>query len=108
MKKLISTLAVALILVPSITLGNFFSGYDYLSLTSEAARIAYVRGVQDGYVAGIASAGGKDVRLAPDGVTVDQIVVIFEKYLKDTPEKLHSPAVVLINEAVKKAFPQKQ
>ena len=108
MKTLISTLAAALILVPSITLGNFFSGSDYLSLTSEAARAAYVRGVQDGYVAGIASAGGKDLRLAPDGVAVDQIIVIFEKYLKENPEKVHSPAVVLINEAIKKAFPKKQ
>jgi len=43
----------------------------------------------------------------PDEVTETQILRVFLKYLDEHPEKLHYPAVVMLIESVRHAFPCK-
>ena len=66
----------------------------------------YMLGFDDGYNAANFVAGNKNmVYCIPSGVTSDQLVDIFIKYLNDHPESLHEKAQFLALSSLLKAFP---
>jgi len=64
------------------------------------------RGYIDGVYAGY-SIGAQSNFVIPDGVTSDQLVSIFIKYVENNPKKLHWDASFLVVESLEEAFPAK-
>ena len=60
------------------------------------------------YVLGMSDALVDDEKICPShGVLDQQIALVVKKYLSDHPESLNRDAVVLVEDALKKAFPCK-
>lgn len=73
------------------------------------ATAAYCLGYISGYVDGMSVESvrtGVNRYCAPEtGATYDQYVLIVQKWLKDHPEKLHTPKMMAIEQALADAFP---
>lgn len=69
--------------------------------------VAFVTGVHDAMGA-CDSLKSLDKICTPQGATVRQLVAVVSKYLKDNPSKWDQPAVVLVMNALRQAFPCKK
>lgn len=59
-----------------------------------------------GYVNGVAdSLDSHQLISRPEGVTTGQTVAVVIKYMQDHPESLHLPSIVLVTNALTKAWP---
>lgn len=112
MKHSLSRL-LALVVTLSISMGSsatLFTGNDLQPYCADqddtfmfAQCLAYIRGVDDGYLIGLS----KQVKLycIPDNVTLGQTAKIVSKFLEENPEHLHQPAQSLVYAALYIAFP---
>jgi hypothetical protein len=72
---------------------------------------AYIRGVMD--MVYLMNQGYRDAGLSnaavniciPDKATTGQVIRTVTKFMRDTPEMLHEPEIVLVLSALKKGFP---
>ena len=112
MKHLLSRV-LALVVTLSISMGSsatLFTGNDLQPYCADqddtfmfAQCLAYIRGVDDGYLIGLS----KQVKLycIPDNVTLGQTVKVVSKHLENHPEELHDLAVTQVYKALMRAFP---
>lgn len=83
-----------------------YTGNDlYEDLISESEWQLW-RGI--GYISGIVDALDEVYFSISIGVQVIQVRDVIVKYLEEYPEKRHERAVLLVTEALKKAFPKKE
>jgi Rap1a immunity proteins len=70
---------------------------------------AYIRGVSEGFMRGLALSDKLQERIIycppTDGVSAEQARLIVEKYIRDHPKKLNEQASFLIEDALLGAFP---
>lgn len=93
--------------------GGFWSGNDLVERMREWDKeeagvkgVSYAdAGIYVGYVAGVFDALGGIMWKSQDNVTIGQTCSIVSKYLKNHPEMWNKPAVNLIVDALKEAFP---
>ena len=101
----LSTTAHAKELLPSGATGNDY----YAACKTTAQDSPYIDGVCDGYLSGVVDT--LNIRMktpvfcVPDGVTNGQTKAIFEKYLKEHPEKRDAPIIALLAFALHDAWP---
>jgi len=71
------------------------------------SEVTFGEGYYLGYVTGVreASAFLFDI---PSGVTAGQLAHVVAKYLKEHPKRWAEPALVLVIDAIREAFPQKK
>jgi hypothetical protein len=70
--------------------------------------IGYVSGFLDGMSVAVTSTGGRqNVCLPQRGITNDQAIRIFVKYLRDNPQTLHETGRMSLYISLAKAFPCK-
>ncbi len=65
---------------------------------------SYLSGVFDAYSQS-SNRANRGQFCIPDNVTFPQKILVIIKYLNDHPEKLNSPAPLLINESLQEKFP---
>jgi hypothetical protein len=67
--------------------------------------VGFVQGVTDGYATAISLYTGIAIYCEPPGVTLQQRVLITEKYLNSHPEVINQEASSLVLVAMREAFP---
>ena len=95
--------AILLIAVPA----NALTGNDLKRYADEGEKNpqSIIRGVFFGYVLGAVESCSPSQCCVPEGVNNKQMVDVVVKYLKDHPEELRFPAIVLIQKAISMAWP---
>jgi hypothetical protein len=71
---------------------------------------AYLSGITDLHVVVTLARPGREMKpifCTPEGVTIEQVVLVVAKHLRDHPEELHYQAVALVVGALVDAFPCK-
>jgi hypothetical protein len=61
-----------------------------------------------GFIVGLHDVLEKSRMICTDKTTRGQIAAVITKFLNDNPARWNEPAVVLVSEALKKAFPCKK
>jgi len=85
-----------------LTTFSFTCGSDYLD-SPEVAKITYVVGVIDKFLCVTQNYNSEDysnLKATVDNMTIGQIQAIFDKYLKEHPEKWHYGAAGLFYSAI--------
>lgn len=98
-------LLIALLMIPSLSRAEFFTGNDLLRLlngniSDQIQALGYVQGVFDVYL---------HVTICPPGgggsITAGQIQDMIKNYLTNVPAVRHKTAESIINDALKQAWP---
>lgn len=93
---------------------GFFTGYKLVELLSANARFMSGRGMAgdgdlslqlSGFIAGVSDASDGDLFCIPVAATVGQEIAFVKKFVDENPEKWNIPASLLVQVALRKAFP---
>ncbi|MDB4223911.1 Rap1a/Tai family immunity protein [Granulosicoccus sp.] len=116
MKKIVNYVAaVVLALATTIGQANFYTGNELAEFcgTNQADRHDFAnQALCSGYVIGVVDTITQlvfydDKLCMPDGVTVEQLIKVVEKYMVDNPAKMHWPGAYFVEFAMLGAFPCK-
>ena len=107
MKKIRGLIVCCLTLFPTIGWPSFFTAEDVAKHCFKT-KSSYSEGVCLGYIAGtldsMYKAYPQQFHCVPD-ITLGQAEKVILKYLDDHPEKLHIDGSIIVQQAIKEAFP---
>lgn len=81
---------------------------EYEKGASDPTQEAFRAAAYMGYITGVADTVNALSVIILEGKSVGQLCAVVAKYLKANPEKWHKPAVGLVIEAFREAFPKEQ
>ncbi len=110
MKAVVLVLMLSFLAVTSVHAG-FVSGHDlvvymnsYDKLRGVTAEDLIPKGKFSGFVLGVYDSYEREY--SDENVTSGQVCAVVSKYLKQHPELWHLPAVQLVRQALREAFPK--